>query len=201
MVVAGPHVTDGRTAMTDGLIVINRRADDGLAIGQRYVTQRLRNDPKQFPRPGEGFADLRVSGWVTVVAIDENNALASIDLACDSIESGDILDQYVQVVLPANAAVMLKPDFTDRANVLFGADNRVMFGRGDVFSFDRGIVHGVVPGSRYAVYRDFHNHLPLVYVADVVVLTVDAETSKVSVTSAVDSIEPGDVVVPRRRPN
>lgn len=201
MVVAGPHVTDGRTAMTDGLIVINRRVDDGLAIGQRYVAQRLRTDPKQFPRPGQGFADLRVSGWVTVVAIDENNALANIDLACDSIESGDMLDHYVQVVLPANAAVMLKPDFTDRANVLFGVDNRVMFGTGDVFSFDRGWVQGVVPGSRYAVYRDFHNHLPLVYVADVVVLTVDAQTSKVSVTNAVDGIEPGDVVVPRRRPN
>src|SRR5687767_5478160 len=86
MVVAGPHVTDGRTAMTEGLIVINRTANDGLAIGQRYVTQRLRTDPKRFPRPGEGFGDLRVSGWVTVVAIDENNALASIDLACDSIE-------------------------------------------------------------------------------------------------------------------
>jgi hypothetical protein len=201
MVVAGPHVTDGRTAMTDGLIVINRRVDDGLAIGQRYVSQRMRTDPKQFPRPGEGFADLRVSGWVTVVAIDENNALANIDLACDSIEIGDILEPYVEVPLPLNAAAMVKPDFTDRASILFGVDNRVMFGRGDVFSFDRGTVHGVVPGSRYAVYRDFHNNLPLVYVADLVVLTVNEQTSKVVVTNAVNSIEPGDVVVPRRIPN
>jgi hypothetical protein len=201
MVVAGPHITDGRTAMTDGLIVINRKVDDGLAIGQRYVSQRMRTDPKQFPRPGEGFADLRVSGWVTVVAIDENNALANIDLACDSIEIGDILEPYVEVPLPLNAAAMVKPDFTDRASILFGVDNRVMFGRGDVFSFDRGTVHGVVPGSRYAVYRDFHNNLPLVYVADLVVLTVNEQTSKVVVTNAVNSIEPGDVVVPRRIPN
>ena len=73
--VAGPHVTDGRTAMTDGLVVINRTPDDGLAIGQRYLAQRLRTDPKRFPE-GEGYGDLRVSGWVTIRAIDEFNALA-----------------------------------------------------------------------------------------------------------------------------
>jgi hypothetical protein len=201
MVVAGPHITDGRTAMTDGLIVINRKADDGLAIGQRYIAQRLRTDPKEFPRPGEGYADVRVSGWVTVVAIDENNALASIELACDSIETGDMLEPYVEVALPTSAAAQLKPDFTDRANVLFGVDNRVVFGSGDVFSFDRGTVNGVVPGSRYAVYRDFHNNLPLVYVADVVVMTVNEQTSKAVVTNAVNGIEPGDVVVPRRLPS
>ena len=30
LVIAGPHVTDGRSAMTDGLIVINRTPEDGL---------------------------------------------------------------------------------------------------------------------------------------------------------------------------
>ena len=35
---------------------------------------------------------------------------------------------------------------------------------------------------------------------DVVVMTVEEQTSKVVVTVAVDSIEPGDVVVPRRQP-
>src|SRR5262245_55505871 len=67
--VAGPHVTDGRTAVTDGLVVINRTPDDGLAVGQRYLAQRLRTDPKRFPRPSEGYGDLRVSGWLTIRAI------------------------------------------------------------------------------------------------------------------------------------
>ena len=58
---------------------------------------------------------------------------------------------------------------------------------------------GVNPGDRYAIYRDFHNNLPLVYVADVVVMTVEQLTSKVVVTQTVDSIEPGDIAVPRTR--
>src|SRR4029453_2655707 len=128
------HVTDGRTAMTDGLLVINRTPNDGLAVGQRYIAQRLRTDPKRFPRPSEGYGDLRISGWVTVRAIDEFNALASIDAACDSIKMGDLLEPYVETPLPTSATAPVYPDFSDRAYVIFGSDNRVLFAAGDVFS-------------------------------------------------------------------
>jgi len=218
LLVAGPHTTDGRTAMNDGLIVINRTADDGLAIGQRYLSQRLITDPKRFPRPGEGYGDLRVTGWVTVRAIDENNALASIDAVCDTIEIGDFLEPAVDLTLPTTAFPPLYPDFNDRANIIFGADNRVLFGDGDVFSIDRGTAHGVQTGHRYAIYRDFQplkghkttmattmqygstvpHILPLVYMGDVVVMTVLEQTSKVVVTKAKDGIQVGDIAVPRR---
>ena len=199
LVIAGPHTTDERLAMSAGLLVINRTPNDGLAIGQRYAAQRLITDAKQFPRPGEGFGDVRTSGIVTIRAIDENNALASVDYVCDSVETGDILEPFVEVPLPTSASAPMLPDFDDRAAVLFGKDNRVAFGNGDVFSIERGTLQGVVPGARYAIYRDLRNHLPLIYVADVVVMTVNELTSKVVVTSAIDAIEPGDVAVPRRR--
>ena len=196
--VAGPHVTDGRTAMTDGLLVINRTPNDGLAVGQRYIAQRLRTDPKRFPRPSEGYGDLRISGWVTVRAIDEFNALAQIDAACDSIEIGDLLEPYVEAQLPTSATAPVYPDFNDRAAVIFGADNRVLFAAGDVFSIDRGTAQGVAAGNRYAIYRDFHNNLPLVYMGDAVVMTAGEHTSKVVATTVVDGILIGDTVVPRR---
>ena len=85
-----------------GACVINRTPDDGLAVGQRYIAQRLRTDAKRLPRPGEGYGDLRVTGWVTVRAIDEINALAQIDFACDSIEIGDFLEPYVEPPLPTD---------------------------------------------------------------------------------------------------
>ena len=193
--VAGPHVTDGRTAMTEGLVVINRAPDDGLAIGQRYLAQRLRTDPKRL---SEGYSDLRVSGWVTIRAIDEFNALAEIDAACDTIEIGDMLEPYVETPLPTSATAPVYPDFSDRAFVLFGIDNRVLFAAGDVFSIDRGTAHGVAAGNRYAIYRDFHNNLPLVYMGDAVVMTAGEQTSKVVATAVVDGILIGDTVVPRR---
>ena len=201
--IAGPHTTDGRTAMSSGLVVIGRTPDDGLAVGQKYIAQRLRKDGKNFPRPGEGYGDLRVSGWLTIYAVDEFNALASIDLACDSIEVGDYLEPYVETPLPDRASPPVYPDFDDRANVLFGNDNRTLFGDGDVFSIDRGSLHGVAPGQRFAIYRDFRKGRtpPLVYLGDVVAMTVGEGTTKVVVVRAVDGIMPGDVVVPRRPTN
>ena len=63
------------------------------------------------------------------------------------------------------------------------------------------LVNGVVAGHRYAIYRDFHNGLPLVHVGEAVVMSAGEQTSKVVVTTTRDSIEPGDVAVPRRQPN
>jgi hypothetical protein len=199
IVIKGPHTTDGRTAMTDGTVVIARTPDDGLAVGQRYISQRLHGDPKKFPRPGEGFGDIRITGWVTITAIDEFNALADIDFACDSVEVGDFLEAYVEPVLP-NAASGVAPDFSDRADILFGADNRVLFGDGDVLSINRGTVLGVVAGHRYAIYRDFRNGLPLTHVGEAVVLSAGEQTSKVVITTTRDAVRAGDVAVPRRQP-
>jgi hypothetical protein len=200
LVIKGPHTTDGRTSMSGGQLIINRTPDDGLAIGQRYVSHRLNGDTKRFPRQGEGYGDIRVTGWITIIAIDEFNALAEINFACTAIESGDFLEPYVELALPTSASEPIKPDFSDRANVLFGTDNRVMFGNGDVTSIDRGTVNGVVAGSRYAIYRDFHNGLPLVHMGEAVVMSVGEQTSKIVVTITRDAIAPGDVAVPRRQP-
>lgn len=200
LVVFGPYTPEARLAATEGQIVIKRMPEDGLAVGQRYVTQRIQGDPKQFPRPGEGYGDLRVTGWVTIRALDEVNALAQIDFACDSIEVGDMLEPFVELTLPAAPSAMVEPDFSDRGNILFGVDNRVTFGDGDVMSIDRGTIHGVVAGARYALYRDLRNGMPLLYLGEAVVLATSEQTSKVSVTRVIDAIQPGDIVVPRRAP-
>jgi hypothetical protein len=106
----------------------------------------------------------------------------------------------VEPVIPAEAATSFPPDFSDRGSVLFGSDNRLIFGDGDITSIDRGTVHGVVPGSRYALYRDRKDGMPLVYIGEAVVLTTGESTSKVMVTKALDAISTGDVAVPRRTP-
>jgi hypothetical protein len=200
LTVKGPHVTDGHSVATSGMLVVSRQPDDGLAVGQRYVSARIRGDVRKFPRPGEGFGDVRVSGVMTVRALDEVNALAEVDFACDSIEPGDFLEPYVETVLPAAAAPVVPPDFGDRANILFGVDNRVLFGDGDVMSIDRGTLHGAVPGARYALYRDRRDGMPLIYMGEAVVLVTAEQTSKVMITRAVDGVEVGDVAVPRRQP-
>ena len=198
LVIKGPHVTDGRSVITDGQVVIGRTPNDGLEVGQRYVSQRLYGDRKKFPRPGEGFGDLRVTGFLTITAIDDLNALAKVDFACDAVEIGDWLEPYVEATLPTTATAPVVPDFSDRGSIMFGLDNRVLFGHGDVLSIDRGTIHGVAAGQRFAIYRDRRDGMPLVHIGEAVVMTTSELTSKVVITTSFDGIETGDVVVPRR---
>jgi hypothetical protein len=180
--------------------VIKRTPDDGLAIGNRYIAQRIHGDIKSFPRPGAGYGDLRITGWVVVRALDEINAIAEVEFACDTVETGDFLEPFAEPVLPTEATAMIPPDFTDRAILLFGADNRVAFGDGDIASINRGTVQGVMAGARYALYRDGHDGLPLVHIGEAVVLATSDMTSKVVVTKAFNAVEGGDLAVPRRAP-
>jgi hypothetical protein len=144
---------------------------------------------------------VRVHGWVTVRALDDLNALAEIDFACDPILPGDMLEPYAEFTLPTTTtSADLTPDFSDRAKLIFGADTRTAVASGDVVSIDRGTAHGVVPGARFAVYRDKLRGLnvPLIHIGEAVVLQVSETTSKVMVTKSTDGIETGDIAVPRR---
>jgi hypothetical protein len=200
LVVQGAHRPDDQQGMTAGMVIIARSPDDGLAVGQRYVASRLRDETFGFPRPGEGYGSVRVHGWMTVRAIDDLNALAEIDFACDPIQPGDMLEPYAEFAVPTTAtAADLAPDFSDRAKLIFGLDTRELVASGDIVSIDRGTAHGVVPGARFAVYRDKRNGLPLIHIGEVVVLQVGETNSKVMITKAQDGMQTGDVAVPRRQ--
>ena len=199
--IKGVHAIEDRAMSMDGQLMIGRTPDDGLAVGQRYSVHRMyEHIPAPFPKPGEGFGDLLNIAVITITAIDEFNALVEIDSACAPIQRGDFIAPLVEPVLPTTAAPMAPPDFSDRGKVLFGNNNRLVFGDGDTFSIDRGTLHGVVPGARFAIYRDSQNGMPLVYLGDVVVLVPDEQTSKVALVRGVEAIYTGDVVVPRRQP-
>lgn len=201
LVVKGPHLVDRRSLVIEGLVIVGRQPNDGIEVGQRYMAYRLMGDPKAFPRPGEGFGDLRITGWLSVKAVDDVNALLEIERFCDPIEPGDFLEPFVETgEIPENAAPMAPPDFSDRAEIMFGADNRTLFGHGHMASINRGTVHGVVPGARYALYRDKKNGLPLIHLGEVVVLTTGELTSKVMVTHTFDAVYSGDLAIPRRQP-
>jgi hypothetical protein len=205
LTIKGIPVVESRMMAMRGTVMIGRTPEDGLAIGQRYSVHRLHSEvPMSFgatPSNTDGFASLNNVAIITITAIDEYNALAQIDSACSPVQPGDFLKTLVEPTLPTTAAAMAPPDFSDRGKVLFGTQHRNVFGDGDTFSIDRGSVHGVVPGARYAVYRDplggLHG-MPLVYLGDVVVLVVNETTSKVALVKAVEAVYGGDTVVPRR---
>ena len=201
LVIKGVHAPEARNVVAEGgEVMIGRFTDDGLAPGQRYVVRRLQGNVKDFPRTGEGFGAIRTAGWITITYVNEWNARAVVDHSCDVIQPGDYLEVYNAPALPTTATEMLKPDFDERAVILRGVDTREMFGDGDVFNFDRGTVHGITAGMRFAIYRDHRDdrNMPLVYIADAVVLEPGELTSKAVIVKAIDAAVVGDNVIPRR---
>lgn len=198
IVVKGPHHSEIRSVLSEGdTIVVGRSADDGLAVGQRYLVRRI-----PFLAPSEtpegGVVPVLTTGWVTVTAVDEVNALARIDHSCDSIEPTDFLEPYVEPALPSVSLTNAPPDFAERLEILTGVDRRAMFGGGDTFSIARGAEHGVAVGARYAIYRDRKDGKPLVHVGEAVVADVSSTTAKLLLLTASSDVSTADIAVPRR---
>ena len=200
LTIKGVHSIDVRWMASGGQeVMIGRLPNDGLVPGQRWAVRRLQGDPKTFPRDGEGFGAVRTAGWITITAVNEWNARATVDFACDSINTGDYLDVYTEPALPTTAAEFLMPDFDERANVLQGTDGKSIFADGETLSINRGTVHGVALGARYAFYRDRLDGMPLFHLGDAVVVELGELTSKAVVVRTNDAITLADVAIPRRR--
>jgi len=201
---------DHHTVYAPGeIIVINGGTPQGLSVGSRYFTRRLQLGIEAEPPSVTTRGAIRTSGWITVIASDEEFALARIDYACDSVAVGDYLEPYVEPSLPASTAADGPPHFSDWSpterrwvavnlgRVLLGTDRRQTFGAGDLTNIDRGTAKGVGIGTRVGFYRDRLNGTPLVETGAGVVVETTADTAKVVVTRATEAVMQGDWVVIR----
>jgi hypothetical protein len=183
--IVAPHgASSSEFSYRDSVVVLNGGTPQGLMPGQRFFSRRLLG-----PRAGEVLSDNRIgsvhtTGWLTVIAADENSALARVDYACDAVAAGDYLDPYIEPALPDVTPTGTTTDFANMGRVLHGTDRSEMFGAGDFVSIDRGSSTGLTTGTRVAFYHDRQIGAPLVEVGTGIVLEVAAETAKVVLDSA-----------------
>jgi hypothetical protein len=197
--IKGAQNRDPRLALARGdVIVVGRAPDDGLAVGQRYFVRRMPSGQQAYLPKSGGFVPVRTPGWVTITAMDEVNAMATIDYACDDVEPDDYLVPFTELVLPSVEAAMPPPDFSERVQVLTGLEGRELMGDGDSFSIARGSEHGVTVGARFAIYRDRKDGKPLVHIGEAIVTEPSPTSSKVLLMRTIDVVSPSDVAVPRR---
>lgn len=199
--ILAPHAGDLREGVSPNqLVVLNGGTPQGFSIGQRYFTRRFAAPIDHAPVSAAAPAAMRTTGWLTVVAADERFALARIDHACVTVESGDYLEPYVEPAVPAAPAADGSPNFGDMARVLFGRDQHEAFGQGDLLSIDRGGSKGVTVGTRVSFYRDRRLGTPLFELGTGIVVEVSPESAKVVVERAYPEIAGGDYVAIRRTP-
>ena len=199
LTIAGSEREDGREVMATGdTVVIAAGTGQGVAVGQQYAARRLDGGTRSqaFRRGADGYAGIRTAALLTVTSVDDRFALARIDRACDVVMVGDYLEPITMPTIEA-APASGAPNFSDRASVLFGTDLRNSFGDGDVLAINRGSAHGVARGTRFALYRDAQNGLPLSELGEAVVVDVTDGTSRAVVVRVRDFVSTGDVAVMR----
>ena len=198
--IAGSSRADGREVMATGeTVVIEAGTAQGVSVGQQYAARRLdggNTKSQSFRRGADGYGGIRTAALLTVTSVDDRFALARIDRACDVVMVGDYLEPITMPVIQAPTAAG-EPNFSDRASVLFGTDLRHTFGDGDVLTINRGSAQGVTRGSRFALYRDRQNGLPLGELGEAVVVDVQEGTARAVVVRVRDFVSSGDVAVMR----
>jgi hypothetical protein len=200
LTIAGAERADGRRVLGPGdVVVIKAGTAMGIAVGQSFLARRVEGGGRDaFRRGRDGYAGIRTAGILTVTAVDEQFALARIERACDYVLVGDYLEPLVLPALPVVEKAG-PPDFGDRGRVLFGPDLRTVFADGDLLAIDRGAIHGVAPGTRFALYRDPSNGLPLTELGEAVVIETGETASRAVIVRVLDVVTAGDVAV-RRQP-
>jgi hypothetical protein len=179
-------------------LVIDGGLARGVQLEQRFIVRRP--PPKGvgvFGRRG-----LHTAGWVTITAVNDAMAIATVEHACDGIMPGDVLYPWTDPALPdgieqADASGEL--DFTAPARVVFGNNERMLVATGDFVLMDAGQASGVTAGSRFGIYRDLQvSGLPLHAVGEAVAVVVHPDSTLVRITSARSAVMRGDVMVPRK---
>jgi hypothetical protein len=108
----------------------------------------------------------------------------------------------VAPVLPENAdrdERTGEPDFSALAHVVIGNEDRLSVGIGDFTLIDQGSEQGLVPGTRFSVYRDVGvPGMPLASVGEGIVITTGDSVSVTRITAARDAVVSGDYVAVRK---
>jgi hypothetical protein len=200
-VTGGQDTIRRRTWAPGDLITINAGTDNGIEVGQEYYIRRVQvENTNKVSRTTP--ASIRTAGWLRVYAVEKEMSLATVVHACDSIEVDDYLEPFVMPTVPTPAADGVKPQRGNYGRIMFGADRRRSFGKGDFFIINRGSDHGVALGDRFVVYRDKQVDQNFLYhVGEAVVMSVTPETATLQATVTRDAFLSGDYVSPRKRPS
>lgn len=187
-----------RTYGPGDLVTINGGTENGIEVGQEYFVRRVqvvRSQPITKATP----AGVGTAGWIRVYAVDKRLSLATIVYACDTIYVDDYLEPFVLPTVATPAADAGEAQRSNYGRILFGAERRQTFAKGDFFIVDRGSDHGVTVGSRFVVYRDKQQAENFLFdLGEAVAVDVQPESSTLQVTVSRDVLRAGDYVAIRK---
>jgi hypothetical protein len=198
-VIGGQDVVPRLVFGANDLLLVSGGMSANLELGQRYFVRRPMHS-------GHGLhGDVPIAqtlGWIRMVAINPQSAVAIVEVACESMGAGDYLEPFTVPQVPAGADrvdTSGTPDFAASAQVVFGSDRHRIGAPGDFMLIDRGTGDGLTAGTRLAVYRDLGvANQPLAALGEAIVISTAETTALIRVLTSRTAVETGDYVVPRK---
>jgi hypothetical protein len=181
-------------------LVITGGTPQAVKVGQEYYVRRV--IPDRFVAPGRDgvtTSSIHTAGWVRIVEVHDESAIATITKVCDAIEEGDYLEPFLKPVVPSTAAAPGEPDFSDPARLVLGDERRQMAAQGDMMVLDRGSDHGLRAGQRLTVFRNTAGGAgPIARIAEATAMVVHPETTIIRIDKTTDAVLVGDLVAIHR---
>jgi hypothetical protein len=181
-------------------VVINGGTAQGLRAGQEYFVRRV--VPDQFAQRMIGTEQtfsIHTAGWVKIVEVQTDFAVATITHGCDGVSEGDYLEPFVLPAPPASRLAGGEPDFSNPGHIVLGDERRQSGAVGDMMVMDRGSDHGLRAGQKLTIYRDLvEPGGPVVRVAEATVVIVRPENSTIRIETSRDAVYVGDRVAIHR---
>lgn len=181
-------------------LVIKAGTSHGLKVGQEYFVRRI--VPDRFVRPGSdgvATASIHTAGWIRIVDVQSDSAIATVTKLCDGIQEGDYLEPFEKPVLPPTSATPGEPDFANPGHLVMADERRQMAAQGDLMVLDRGSDHGLHGGQRLTIFRPTAGGTgPIARIAEATAVVVGPETTVIRIDKASDAVFVGDLVAIHR---
>lgn len=179
---------------TGDIVYLNEGSRDGVNPGDQFYVQRREG----FSWGIEGEV-VRRTGWLTVLAVQEDTSLAEITQACLDVQIGDYLKPFEPIPVPLlpvqPPADRLTPETGQmRGRIVASLDDISSMAAGALVSIDLGDDDGVVPGNMFTVFKYLYPDAPRYMLGELAVLTVQENRATARITHSNDYISVGDVI-------
>ena len=179
---------------TGDVVYLNRGSEDGVSPGDSFYLQR----EVDFTWGIDG-SYVRRSGWLRILAVQEETAMAEIVQACLDINLGDYLTPFEPIPVPLLPLEPVPTRLTPetgrmRGKIAASLDDLATLGQGYLVSIDLGREDGVVPGNIFTIFRYLYDGAPRKVLGTLAILTVQREHSTAKIMESKDYVLTGDLV-------
>jgi hypothetical protein len=180
-------------------LIISGGSNQGLKVGQEFYVRRVvqpmdRGDIK----PGQ-LIGIHTAGWIRIVEVEPERAIAHTVHACDGFAPGDYLEPFTEPPAKGPTPIPGTPDFNTPGRVLFGDERRAMGAGSNLMVIDLGGDNGIKPGQQLTVFRRTQGgNGPIVSVARGTAVVVSTYSAMVRLEGSRDAVYAGDFVAVHR---